>query len=191
MKKLFIAYLALQISLLTLPLVAESKGAFPDESIFHLEASWKTHDSKDIQLKDLSGKPTVVAMVYTSCKYACPMITNQVMKVRKKLSKKNQDKVRYLLVSFDTLRDTPKVLSDYKKKRKLDDNWMLLTGSESGVRQLANMLGVNYKKTPDGEFSHSNIVSLIDSKGVLLEEQVTGLREDVDKIAEKLKALIK
>ena len=44
------------------------------------------------------------------------------------------------------------------------------------MRELAAALGIVYSRDKDGEFSHSNIISLLDREGVL-QTQVPGLVE--------------
>lgn len=161
---------------------------FPDLSVYNLKDKWKTHQSKEIQLSNFSGHPVLIAMVYTSCQHTCPMITQKVKQIRNSLPVDQQNKVFYVLASFDTKRDTPMVLAAYKKKQKLDDRWALITSNELGVRKLAGVLGVNYKKTPDGEFSHSNVVSLLDQNGVLL-SKIERLNQDDSSLRENLKTL--
>ncbi|NOR19660.1 MAG: SCO family protein [Xanthomonadales bacterium] len=156
-------------------------------SIFHLQGKWATHEDKIIDLKELAGKPVVAAMVYTSCQHTCPLITSKVISVRNSLPKKDQSKVTYALFSIDSEGDTPEALRRYKEKRNLDENWILLTADKRSVRQLAGVLGVNYKKMPDGGFSHSNIITLIDEKGVIV-TQVNGLNADTSELSKRMKS---
>jgi len=176
------------ITLILLLNQASAEDSFPEMSIYHLEGKWKTHEGKRISLSELKGKPLVAAMVYTSCQHTCPMVIRKVNDVRKSLPKKQQSKVTYALISFDPKGDTPEALAAYKKKRKLDDNWVLLTADDNAVRELASVLGVNYKPTPDGGFSHSNIVSVIDSKGVVV-SQIDNLNREVTELSKKLMSL--
>lgn len=162
---------------------------FPSESIFHLKDEWKNDQNKTFYLKNFSGKPTVFAMVYTSCQHTCPMITSKVQEVENELPKKMRGKINLALISFDPKRDTPQKLSKYKKKRKLGNQWSLLTGTESSARKLAAVVGVNYKKEGDADYSHSNIVTLIDANGVIV-EQIKDLSKDTTSMKNKIKKLL-
>jgi protein SCO1/2 len=85
------------------------------------------------------------------------------------------------LISFDPRGDTPAALNAYKQKRALDDNWILMTGKKSGIRQLAAVLGVSYKEESPGVFSHANVLSVIDRQGVIVSQinQLNGRTDDM------------
>jgi protein SCO1/2 len=52
-----------------------------------------------------------------------------------------------------------------------DEQWIFLQGTESGVREFANVLSVKYKQISPMDFSHSNIISVFNSKGELVHQQ--------------------
>ncbi|MEO5968122.1 MAG: SCO family protein, partial [Ferruginibacter sp.] len=54
-------------------------GTLSSESIYQLTDTFTTQDNKSITLSTFSGKPTVVAMVFTHCPYACPRITSDMV----------------------------------------------------------------------------------------------------------------
>lgn len=166
------------------------KSEWPEMSIFHLSSGWKNETGKDFKLEKLQGKLTVMAMVYTTCKHTCPMITSKLIDIQRKIPKKLQKNVQLSLVSFDPERDTPEVLNSYKKKRNLGSEWTLLTGSSAAIRELAAVLGVNYKKEKNGDFSHSNIITLLNKKGEVV-EQIPDLSKSTDKLSKKIIELLK
>jgi protein SCO1/2 len=49
----------------------------------------------------------------------------------------------------------------------LNSNWILLHGNKETVRTLSVLLNVQFEKDADGNFSHSNLISILDKKGVL------------------------
>lgn len=49
----------------------------------------------------------------------------------------------------------------------LSKDWILLHGNDDLVRTLTALLNVQYEKDADGNFSHSNLVSVLDKDGVL------------------------
>ena len=49
-------------------------GEFSDTSIFQLQSDWKSQEGKTIRLAHFHGRPIVLAMMFTSCEYACPRI---------------------------------------------------------------------------------------------------------------------
>lgn len=141
-------------------------GTIPDESIYNLTDTFTTQDNKLVLLKDFAGKPTLVCMIFTHCDYACPRLTADIKGIEEKLNK-DADKVNFLLITFDTERDTPERLEEYRKMMKLDDRFTLLHGDEDAVRTLSVLLNVQYQKNANGDFSHSNIISVLDKQGKL------------------------
>lgn len=69
------------------------------------------------------------------------------------------------MVSFDVERETPERLKYYAAKSGLNKNRTLLHGHEDAVRTLSVILNVQYEKDAGGNFSHSNIVSVLDKQG--------------------------
>ena len=51
-------------------------------------------------------------------------------------------------------------------------------GDENGISELAAVLGFKYKKEPDGSFSHSNIINVLDENGIMAYQHF-GLNQDV------------
>ncbi len=147
------------------------------ESVYNLTTKWVTEEGKPFYLKQLRGKPAVVAMLYTSCQSACPLIVEDMKKIQRELQKKFQSSVSFLAVSLDPKRDSPVVLKEYKKAHVLNEQWTLVRGSASAVRSLAAVLGVKYKREIGGEFQHSYLISVLDKGGVIAFQRV-GLGQD-------------
>lgn len=150
---------------------------YNENSIFNLKSEWVTHLNETVGLEHLKNKLSIVAMVYTSCEHTCPMIIAKLSRIKKSLAKSDQDKITMVLISFDPKRDTAANLAKYKTKRGLDESWILMTGKEYGIRNLAAILGVSFKEESEGNFSHSNIITLIDGEGVI-KYQLNDLSED-------------
>jgi protein SCO1 len=147
-----------------------------DMSLYQLESVWSTQGGQDVTLASLMGRIRIVAMTYTSCEVACPRIVASMKKIKKKV---DSDRVGYVLVSIDPERDTPAKLNVYASKMDLDGtDWTLLTSNSDNVLELAALLGVRYKVMPDGEYAHSNIISVLDESGALIYQQ-NGLGPDL------------
>lgn len=158
---------------------------WPEMSIFHLDSNWKNDLGQDMKLKKMAGDVTLVSMVYTSCEHTCPMIVSKLLRVKKALPKAAQKNLKMVLISFDPERDTPKALHAYKQKRGLGDNWTLMSGEKSGIRQLAAVLGVSYKEESKGVFSHSNVLSVIGPNGEVA-SHIEGLNASTDDMVQKI-----
>jgi protein SCO1/2 len=71
-----------------------------------------------------------------------------------------------LLISFDPARDSVPVLHQYAERRKLQASlWTLARAEPASTRQLAALLGVQYRPLPDGDFNHSSELLLLDEEG--------------------------
>ena len=161
-------------------------GTLPDNSLFMLTDSFKTQNNKEIALAQFAGRPTVIGMIFTHCDYACPRLTADIKNIHKQLNVP-EGKVNFVLISFDTERDTPEVLKKYAENLQLGKDFTLLHGSEEAVRTLSVLLNVQYQKDAEGNFSHSNIISVLDKEGNLI-SQKEGLEANPEKTLEALKA---
>lgn len=164
----------------------------PGDSIYQIDSAWVDQDGKEFELKDLQGKPTIVSMVYLSCRYICPAVISEVQALESELSKKVKNSFQIVLVSFDPGRDTPEVLKNYAKDRKLDlSRWRLITNrNESKVRELAVSTNFKYMKDEKGEFTHSYMILLLDHDGVV-QSRLDGANLDHKPMVQKLKELSK
>jgi len=135
---------------------------------FHLPSHWNTHDGEEITLEDLKGETLVAVMIYTACRTACPRLVADMRNIEAAVSAKSKEKVKYLMISIDPVNDTPEKLKVFAKDNQMDDyKWLFLQGTEETVRDFANILAVKYKQISPIDFSHSNIISVFDTKGVL------------------------
>jgi len=148
------------------------------DSLYNVESVWSDQDGARVALKSLRGQLRIVAMVYTSCQYVCPLIVNDMLTIERRLPPGMRGKVHFALFSFDPERDSAPVLKAYAAKRGLDERrWRLYTGAPDNVLELAAVLGVRYRKEPNGEFSHSTIITLLDREGIV-RHQVKGQKQD-------------
>ncbi len=160
----------------------------PDRSLFHLKSKWQNQNGKTVELKELRGKKTLLAMVYLSCEYICPMIISDMKSIEGKLELENRDQIQFVLVSFDPEKDKPPVLKTAMNNRKLDPKrWQILTAaSDSDVRDLAVLLDFKYQKTTPGEYSHSYLVIVLDEDGVP-QQRINQANQDKDTLIKALK----
>ena len=145
-------------------------------SLYHLDSEWVDQHGRTRTLGELAGRVQVVAMVYTHCGYACPRILMDMKRIEGEVGERAD--VGFVFVSVDPERDTPQRLGEYARSVALDSaRWTLLTAPDGEVRELAALLGVRYRRTPDGEFEHSNIITVLDAGGVVAHRQ-EGLGQD-------------
>ncbi len=125
----------------------------------------------------IKNKIAVIGFIYTNCPDICPMTAHNMQLAEEKLSKDELDKVKFVLISFDPLRDTPSVLKKYAEVRDMNmKHWVLLTGNEKDIKTLLKEYNVkainddttyNEKGEPNYFMIHSDRISLVDTKGNL------------------------
>lgn len=160
------------------------------DSVFNITDNWTAADGKIFQLSKLGGKPTVVAMVYTSCQYVCPLTVQNIKRIERSLNAAQAGKVNFALFSFDPQRDTPAKLTEFAKLHAITSpSWTLAQGSESAVRKLAVTLGIKYKKVQSGDYEHDATISILDSNGVV-KFQADAMNKNIDGATDALKTLL-
>ena len=147
-------------------------GEISEVSIFNLTSKWNTEEGKVIQLKDLKGKTLVMVMIYTTCKAACPRLVSDMRNIEAQIPNKNLKDLNFILVSIDPKTDTPERLKAFAIENFMDgEQWTFLQGTDSGVREFANVLAMKYKQISPLDFSHSNIISVFNTGGELIHQQ--------------------
>lgn len=153
-------------------------SAEPDpESLYQTRGKWDNQYGDTLELRSLTGKIPILSMVFTRCTSACPRIVADMQAIEAKLPEDKKDDVVFVLVSFDSERDHTENLKEFVKTMKLSPKWLVLHGNEQDVRELSMLLDVKYKKTLNGDFTHSSGISMLDKKGVLV-MQSEGLGKD-------------
>lgn len=153
-----------------------------DRSIYQLESKWVSDVGREVPLGVFRGHLQVVAMFFTTCESSCPIIVDDMRRLEKALPENLRGRVDFLLVSFDSERDTPEVLHAYREKMHLsNEHWTLLRGAPEDVRELAAILGVNFQKDARGQFMHSNLITVLNAEGEVVHQQA-GIRSEAQPI---------
>lgn len=151
---------------LALPVPGLAAAELPGDSLYLLSDAFSDQSGKEFTLADRRGKPQVVAMFYTSCRYICPLIVDSAKGVDHALTPAERARLGVLLVSMDPARDDTAALASVARKRKLDPARWTLARTEAGtVRRVAALLGIRYRELADGEFNHSSALVLLDAEG--------------------------
>ena len=160
------------------------------DSIYNVSSKWEKQDGKTITFSDMKGKVLVIAMIFTSCKTACPRLTAEMRTISQKVGKTNPEDIQYVLISIDPETDTPEVMKAYLKTNQFDEKeWTFIRSSEEDTRELANIMAIKYKEISPMEFSHSNIISVYAKDGTLA-FQKEGLDENTEVIANEIRKQI-
>ena len=187
------------LAMLLLAGVVFSAGVFaagktrplPADSLYQLTLPLTNQDGTTADWGTRRGKPQLVAMFYTSCKFICPLIVDSGKAIERQLDATQQKKLGILLISMDPKRDNPKALKTIVDKRKLDTTrWTLASPRQDDVRTVAGLLGIRYRLLADGEFNHSSALILLDANGrIIARTEKMGSDPDPEFVAAVRKAL--
>jgi protein SCO1/2 len=165
--------------------------ALPADSVLQLEASLTDQDGRVLRWRELAGRPRLVSMFYTSCRYVCPLIVDSARGIEHALGTEERAALSVVLVSMDPKRDTPQALAAVAQRRGLDaTRWRLLQPAPGDVRVLAAVLGIRYRALADGEFNHTSALVLLDAQGrVVARTEKLGAVPDAEFLAQVRAAL--
>ena len=165
-------------------------AAYSARSVYQLESIWTTATEQPLRLGHLQGKVQVLAMVYTTCESACPIIVGLMQLIAAALPPELRPRVGFVLITFDPARDTPSVLSAYSARMHLDPrSWWLLTGHPDDVLELATLLGIKYKRDQNGGFIHSNVITVLNKAGEIVHRH-EGLQHDLASTLEAIRRAV-
>ncbi len=169
-------------------LVGEQVANWPGQSLYNLPIDFQDQDGTTFRLKNRQAPVQIFSMIYTNCATVCPM----TVQILKKLAAKFNDpkKVQFVLVSFDSNKDTSEVLKSFALKHNFNsEQFTLLHGTPESIRTLAASLSLNYKEILKGDISHSNNISLLDQSGVLRFQEKSGNSQDV--LTDEIRKILK
>lgn len=159
-------------------------------SMYWFDDQWTDQDGGIVHLGDFEGRPVIMSMIFTNCGYACPMIVRDMKRIGGRLPDHQSDDIQYLLVSLDPDRDTPEMMRAFASAHRLDlDQWTMIRGSKDQVRMLAAALGIRFRQESDGQFAHSNLVTILDASGEIAYQQ-RGLESDGRESAQIIRNLL-
>ncbi|MGH6929671.1 MAG: SCO family protein [Dongiaceae bacterium] len=135
------------------------------------EFTLRNADDKTVRLADFRGKVVVMHFIYASCPDVCPLHAERIAEIQAMVNQTPmKERVQFISVTTDPLKDTADVLRDYGPAHGLDPvNWGFLTTTpgqpEDTTRQLAQAYGHKFAKTPDGYQMHGIVTHVVDREG--------------------------
>jgi protein SCO1/2 len=170
----------LVLALLLLSLAAEGEAPIPPDSIYNLQVAVEDQSGEVTGLDRYKGQPVLVTLFYASCPHVCPMLISTIRQLESKLSPEERSELRVMTISIDPERDVPALLLETMQRHSVDANrWSMLRPQAGDLRAIAGVFGVKYKQLPDGEFSHSTKIILLDRDGVTVASSDQIGRQDV------------
>ncbi|HEU4484036.1 MAG TPA: SCO family protein [Povalibacter sp.] len=159
--------------------MAQAADRYPPQSIYNLEATLTDQDGVDRALDSEHGHPVLITMFYGSCPMACPMLIDTLRLTDQAAQSEARGRLRVVMISIDPDRDTVPALQALAQARHIDTSrWTLLRTDATSVRRIAAMLNVQYRQLPDGSFSHSSVISLLNPEGEIVIQSSVLARAD-------------
>ena len=144
-------------------------AAAPGDSLYALSARLTDQDGHALPFDAYRGHPVLISMFYASCGYVCPTLIANLQRLEGGLDAASRARLRVLMVSVDPEKDTVAALRALADEHHADTaRWSFTRAEESDVRKVAALLGVQYRKLPNGDYNHSVLVTLVDGNGAVL-----------------------
>jgi protein SCO1/2 len=123
-------------------------GYFPNVTL-------TTQDGARVRFYDdlIKGKIVAINLIYTTCKYACPLETARLSQVATLLGDRMGRDVFFYSITIDPDHDTPAVLKEYAAKYQAGPGWTFLTGKQQDIELISKKLGLYSepnRSNPDG-----------------------------------------
>lgn len=115
-----------------------------DPKTYFTESDLVTQDGRKVQFYSdmLKDRVVVANVMYANCKDACPLITKQLTEVKDELGELFGNKVFFVSITSDPVRDTPRAIKRYAQEQHADvAGWTFLTGSKKNVDAVLKRLG--------------------------------------------------
>lgn len=123
-------------------------------------------------LREYSGKPVILALVYYQCPSLCNMVLNGVLRSVRNLSLSAGQDYEIVAVSFDP-RETPEMAAA-KRESYLkgyaraggERGWHFLTGEQASSKGLADAVGFHYAyDSVTNQYAHGSAIMLLTPEG--------------------------
>lgn len=161
-----LAALSMQAGAQPAPANPVQAPVFPGDSVYQVAATLTDQDGRAFRLGDRRGKPVLVSMFYTSCKFVCPMLIDTMALTQQSLGTEERARLDLLLISFDPARDDTQKLKSIAGARDLSPaQWTLARTDATSARKIAATLGIQYRLLSDGEYNHTTVLVLLDAEG--------------------------
>jgi len=135
-----------------------------------VESVFSDENNKQVSIKELVNKPTVLMFVYYNCPSLCNPLMAETASLIDQVDLTPAKDYQLVCVSFDDEENS--TIAAKKKQNILNavqkqfpaDGWRFLTGDKANILKLANSAGFSFKKE-NGQFAHASALILISPTG--------------------------
>ena len=120
-----------------------------------------TQDGKKVRFYDdlIKGKVVAIELIYTTCKYNCPLETARMVQLQKLMGDRMGKDVFFYSITIEPEHDTPQVLKEYAAKYHVGPGWLFLTGKPADIKLISRRLGLD--TLPNGNDPDGHTPSLL------------------------------
>ncbi|HEU4837518.1 MAG TPA: SCO family protein [Pyrinomonadaceae bacterium] len=120
-----------------------------------------TQHGKKVRFYDdlIKGKVVALELIYTTCKYNCPLETARLVQLQKLLGDRMGKDIFFYSITIEPEHDTPEVLKAYADKYHVGPGWLFLTGKPDDIKLISKKLGLD--KLPNGNDPDGHTPSLL------------------------------
>lgn len=134
---------------------AKAREYFPDVPLVNQDGETMRFYSDLIE-----GKSVVISVFFTSCVGVCPVLSEKIAALQKRLGDRLGEEVHLISISVDPETDTPQRLKAYAERFEARPGWYFLGGRKENVDWVLRKLG-QYVTNKEG---HSNILLVGNSR---------------------------
>jgi protein SCO1 len=115
-----------------------------------------TQDGTTVRFYDdlIKGKIVAINLIYTTCKFACPLETARLAQVQRVLGDRMGRDVFFYSITIDPEHDTPAVLKEYAAKFRAGPGWLFLTGKQADIDLISRKIGLYSAPDPSNPDGH-------------------------------------
>lgn len=135
-----------------------------------VDLTFQDETGKEVTIKEVLQKPTILALVYFRCPGICTPLLNGLRQVLDKVALEAGKDFQILTVSFNP-EETSAMAAEKKKnylsqlKRKIpESSWRFLVGKEENVKKLTDSVGFYYQKE-GREYKHAATLTILSPSG--------------------------
>lgn len=175
---MFFLYFLIIIFSITLHSISYSNEKPPEVGILEklgqkidLNLKFTDEDGKQVVLKELVDKPTIIAFVYFHCPGICSPLQTGLAEVIDRADIVPGKDYRALSISFDHKEGPDKAKKWQKQylsgiKRKINpEDWKFLTGDSITIQKITDQAGFYFKPDGKNDFIHSATLIVISPEG--------------------------
>ena len=130
------------------------------------ELGLRTWDGRRVRMADYAGKAVLVTFVYVNCPDICPLIVDNLVRVKDRLGPAGK-RLRIVAVSVDPVGDTPAAVKRFLTAHRAAKDVDYLIGSPDALAAVWARWGIGARAAKDDPslIEHSGVIWGVDRRG--------------------------